>query len=104
MLQIHIGEGMWQTLTEHEQQEKVYQLKMKEEKLRKEEKLDTMASHLPGARKAVRYCVLGLMGESFPEFEKRQMDQEFKVKESGNSFALFARGTYVHTLLSPNFA
>ena len=48
MLKTSIGNGMWQTLSEHEQHQKLLQLKMKEEKLRREGKLETMAIHLPG--------------------------------------------------------
>ena len=48
MLKISVGNGMWQTLSEHEQHQKLLQLRMKEEKLRREGKLDTMAIHLPG--------------------------------------------------------
>lgn len=48
MLKISVGNGMWQTLSEHEQHQKLLQLKMKEEKLRREGKLETMAIHLPG--------------------------------------------------------
>lgn len=83
MLRIHVGEGMWQTLTEHEQHEKLFQLKLKEEKLRKEGKLDTMAIHLPGSRVALQFHLFSLVGESGTELEKRLVEEERKVQESG---------------------
>eukprot|EP00111_Clytia_hemisphaerica_P002852 TCONS_00008039-protein len=85
MLRTSIGNGMWQTLSEHEQHQKLLQLKMKEEKLRREGKLETMAIHLPGASTAVQYNVFGLMGESEAELEQRITDQNSKVEESGLS-------------------
>lgn len=85
MLRIHVGEGMWQTLTEHEQHEKLFQLKLKEEKLRKEGKLDTMAIHLPGSRVALQFHLFSLVGESGTELEKRLVEEERKVHESGLS-------------------
>lgn len=78
-----VGDGMWQAMSEHEQHEKLLQLKLKEEKLRREGKLDTMAIHLPGARSSVEYNVFGLMGESISQLEKRISDEEEKIKESG---------------------
>ena len=83
MLRNHIGEGMWQALPEHEQQEKLFQLKIKEEKIRKEGKLETMAIHLPGSRTSANYNVFSLMGESVPELEQRILDQQEKIRESG---------------------
>jgi len=83
MLKLSVGNGMWQTLSEHEQHQKILQLKMKEEKLRREGKLETMVIHLPGASSAVQYNVFGLMGESEADLDKRVKDQEAKVEESG---------------------
>lgn len=89
MLKRQVGDGMWQAMSEHEQHEKLVQLKLKEEKLRREGKLDTMAIHLPGARSAVEYNVFGMMGESIAELEKRIADEEEKVKESGSKHLIF---------------
>lgn len=89
MLQRHVGNGMWQAMSEHEQHEKLLQLKLKEEKLRREGQLETMAIHLPGSRVAVEYNVFGLMGESVAELEKRINDEEEKVKESGKMLLCF---------------
>ena len=74
---------MWFTLTEHEQQDRLFQLKVKEEKLRKEGKLDTMAIHLPGARCAVAFNLFGLIGENAAELERRIKSEEEKAKDSG---------------------
>lgn len=77
------GEGMWQALSQREHEEKLFQLKVKEEKLRRDGKLETMALHLPGSRLSVQYNVFRLMGESVDELEKRIADQQEKIRESG---------------------
>ena len=56
-LQQSSGEGMWQALSQREHDEKLFQLKVKEEKLRRDGKLETMAVHLPGSRLSVQYNV-----------------------------------------------
>ena len=55
----------------------------REEKLRKEGQLDTMAIHLPGSRLAVEYNVFGLMGESPVDLQRRLKEEEEKIRESG---------------------
>lgn len=85
MLRNNIGEGMWQVLSENERHEKLFQLKIKEEKLRKEGQLETLALDLPGARASLNYNVFSLLGESVPELEHRIKDQQEKVRESGLS-------------------
>ena len=88
MLQEHFGMGMWQSLSEFEQQEKLFQLKIKEEKLRKESQLETMAKHLPGSGIVTSYNLFTLMSESIPEMENRMKNQEEKALKSGLLFAI----------------
>lgn len=83
MLRNHIGSGMWQTLTETEKQEELFQLKLKEEKIRKENQLEQMAMGLPGAGLALDYNLFSIMGESLSQLEKRITEQQRKADESG---------------------
>ncbi|XP_047146715.1 trichohyalin isoform X1 [Hydra vulgaris] len=86
MLQDHFGMSMWQALSEFEQQEKLYQLKIKEEKLRKESHLEEMAKHLPGSGIGTSYNLFTLMGESAPEMEIRIQEQEEIALKDGRSY------------------
>ena len=83
MLRNCIGSGIWQTFTETEKQEKLFQLKMKEEKIRKENNLERMVICLPGAGLALDYNLLAIMGESLSQLEKRITEQQKKADESG---------------------
>lgn len=83
MLRNCIGSGIWQTFTETEKQEKLFQVKMKEEKIRKEKNLERMAICLPGAGLALDYNLLSIMGESLSQLEKRITEQQKKADESG---------------------
>lgn len=74
---------MWQTLTETEKQEELFQLKLKEEKIRKENQLEQMAMGLPGAGLALDYNLFSIMGESLSQLEKRITEQQRKADESG---------------------
>ena len=74
---------MWQTLTETEKQEELFQLKLKEEKIRKENQLEQMAMGLPGAGLALDYNLFSIMGESLSQLEKRITEQQRKADENG---------------------
>ena len=83
MLRNCIGSGIWQTFTESEKQEKLFQVKMKEQKIRKEKNLERMVICLPGAGLALDYNLLSIMGESLSQLEKRITEQQKKADESG---------------------
>lgn len=83
MLRNCIGSGIWQTFTETEKQEKLFQVKMKEQKIRKEKNLERMVICLPGAGLALDYNLLSIMGESLSQLEKRIIEQQKKADESG---------------------
>lgn len=83
MLRNCIGSGIWQTFTETEKQEKLFQVKMKEQKIRKEKNLERMVICLPGAGLALDYNLLSIMGESLSQLEKRITEQQKKADESG---------------------
>ena len=83
MLRNCIGSGIWQTFTETEKQEKLFQVKMKEQKIRKEKNLERMVICLPGAGLALDYNLLTIMGESLSQLEKRITEQQKKADESG---------------------
>ena len=85
MLKIQVGEGMWAAFPEKEQHDRLLQLKVKEEKLRRDGKLETMAPSLPGARHQFNYSLLWAMGESQADSDKRSKAMKEKEKESGKS-------------------
>ena len=85
MLKIQVGEGMWAALSSKEQNERLLHLKVEEEKLRKDGKLE-LASRLPGAKHETGFSLLGLMDESIAEMEIREQKIKEKMKESGMCF------------------
>ena len=82
MLKIQVGEGMWAALSSKEQNERLLHLKVEEEKLRKDDKLE-LASRLPGGRHETGLSLLSLMDESLAEMEIREKKIKEKMKESG---------------------
>ena len=84
MLKIQVGEGMWVALSGKEQNERLLHLKVEEEKLRKDDKLE-LVSKLPGAKHETGLSLLSLMDESFAEMEIREQKIREKMKESGMS-------------------
>ena len=99
MLRNYIGSGMWQTLTETEKQEELFQLKLKEEKIRKENQLEQMAMGLPGAGLALDYNLFSIMGESLSQLEKRITEQQRKADESGMWFSDFQNNSKLQEFL-----
>ena len=83
MLKIQVGEGMWAALSSKEQNERVFQLKVEEEKLRKDGKLDLASTRLPGSKHDTGFSLLSLMDESLAEMEVREEQIKEKMKESG---------------------
>ena len=83
MLKIQVGEGMWAALSSKEQNERLFQLKVEEEKLRKDGKLDLASTRLPGSKHDTGFSLLSLMDESIAEMEVREHQIKEKMKESG---------------------
>ena len=71
---------MWTVLSEEEQQERLMQLKMRVQRLRKDSKLDG-ANSLPGAGLTYFFNLLALMGFSRIGEEKQQLEETEKIKE-----------------------
>ena len=82
MLKIQVGEGMWVALSSKEQNERLLHLKVEEERLRKDDKLE-LASRFPGAKHGTGLSLLLLMDESLAEMEIRELKIKEKMKESG---------------------
>ena len=82
MLKIQVGEGMWAALSSKEQSERLLHLKVAEEKLRKDRKIE-LASNLPGAKSETGFSLLSLMDESIAEMDAREQKMKEKMKESG---------------------
>ncbi|PFX16028.1 hypothetical protein AWC38_SpisGene19720 [Stylophora pistillata] len=80
MLRHHIGEGMWTVLSEDEQYERLMQVKMRVQRLRKDSKLDG-ANSLPGAGLTFFSNLLALMGLSRMGDEIQQREEAEKIKE-----------------------
>ena len=80
MLRHHIGEGMWTVLSEDEQHERLMQLKMRVQRLRKDSKLDG-ANSLPGAGLTFFFNLSALMGLSRIGDEIQQQKEAEKIKE-----------------------
>ncbi|RMX39987.1 hypothetical protein pdam_00022972 [Pocillopora damicornis] len=80
MLRHHIGEGMWTVLSEDEQHERLMQLKMRVQRLRKDSKLDG-ANSLPGAGLTFFFNLSALMGFSRIGDEIQQQKEAEKIKE-----------------------
>jgi len=85
MLKIQVGEGMWVALSSKEQNERLLHLKVEEEKLRKDDKLE-LASRFPGAKHGTGLSLLLLMDESHAEMEIRELKIKEKMKESGMDY------------------
>ena len=80
MLKHHIGEGMWTVLSEGEQHERFMQLKMRVQRLRKDDKLDG-ADGLPGAGALYSATLLALMGLSRIGEENQRLEEAEKIKQ-----------------------
>ena len=80
MLRHHVGEGMWTVLSEDEQHERLMQLKMRVQRLRKDSKLDG-ANSLPGAGLTFFFNLSALMGLSRIGDEIQQQKEAEKIKE-----------------------
>ena len=80
MLKHHIGEGMWTVLSEGEQHERFIQLKMRVQRLRKDDKLDG-ADGLPGAGALYSATLLALMGLSRIGEENQRLEEAEKIKQ-----------------------
>ena len=80
MLKYHVGEGMWTVLSEHEQHERLMQLKLGVQRLWKEGKLDGTDS-LPGAGKLYAATLLALMGYSRTGEKLKEAEESEKIKQ-----------------------
>ena len=102
MLKHHIGEGMWTVLSEGEQHERFIQLKMRVQRLRKDDKLDG-AEGLPGAGALYSATLLALMGLSRIGEENQRLEEAEKIKQmekEGHFYQLVLR---YFTLFEANF-
>ena len=90
MLRHHIGEGMWTVLSEDEQQERIMQLKMRVQRLRKDGKLDGTNS-LPGAGLTYTSNLLALMGFSRIGEEVQHLNESEKIKQMEQEGKCFRR-------------
>eukprot|EP00794_Sanderia_malayensis_P006079 gene6079-6782_t len=83
MLKLHIGEGMMAAWSKKEQNERLFQVKIKEENLRKDGRSEEMVNLLPGTKNKCKYTLLWLMGESMSELREKDLRIKDKMKESG---------------------
>ncbi len=83
MLKIQVGEGMLAALSVREQNERLFQVKVKEEALRKEGRDEEMAVQLPGSRSKYDFTLLWLMGESSAAEMTKEQEIKDKMAESG---------------------
>lgn len=80
---------MWAAFSIKEQNERIFQLKMEEENLRKEGKLEERSNRLAGARSEYKKNVLWLMGDSAADVISRQKAIQEKMKESGEMIIFY---------------
>ena len=102
MLKHHIGEGMWTVLSEGEQHERFMQLKMRVQRLRKDDKLDG-ADGLPGAGALYSATLLALMGLSRIGEESQRLEEAEKIKQMEKEGQFYQLVVRYFTLFEADF-